>query len=66
MRTRLTVTTLLMVLAGLTAATGPRVGGAAGTIGTRSTTATLQRATQALVDALAPGQSAVWEHYADP
>jgi len=31
-----------------------------------ATTATLQRATQALVDALAPGERAVWEHYADP
>jgi hypothetical protein len=29
------------------------------------TSATLQRATQALVDALAPGERAVWEHYAD-
>jgi len=29
------------------------------------TTATLQRTTQALVDALAPGERAVWEHYAD-
>ena len=31
-----------------------------------ATTATLQRATQALVDALAPGERAVWEHYTDP
>jgi len=29
------------------------------------TSATLRRATQALVDALAPGERAVWEHYAD-
>jgi hypothetical protein len=65
MSSRLTITTLLMVLAGFTAANSPQQG-APGTTGTRSTTETLQRATQALVDALAPGQSAVWEHYADP
>jgi len=28
--------------------------------------ATLQRATQALVDAVAPGERTVWEHYTDP
>lgn len=28
--------------------------------------ATLQRATQAMADAVAPGQRAVWEHYTDP
>lgn len=33
---------------------------------TAATSATLQRATQALVDALAPGERAVWEYYADP
>jgi hypothetical protein len=31
-----------------------------------STAATLKRATQALVDAVAPGERAVWEHYSDP
>jgi hypothetical protein len=31
-----------------------------------ATTTALERATQALVDALAPGRTAVWEHYADP
>lgn len=30
-----------------------------------STSGTLQRATQALVDAVAPGERAVWEHYSD-
>jgi uncharacterized protein DUF4440 len=30
-----------------------------------ATAATLQRQTQALVDALAPGERAVWEHYTD-
>ena len=30
-----------------------------------TTTATLQGATQALVDAIAPGERAVWEHYTD-
>ena len=30
-----------------------------------TTTAALERATQALVDALAPGQRAEWDHYAD-
>jgi ketosteroid isomerase-like protein len=29
-------------------------------------TATLRRATQALADAVAPGERAVWEHYTDP
>jgi len=65
MRSRLTITTLLMMLAGLTAASAPELEGSAGK-NTLSTTATLQRTTQALVDALAPGQSAVWEHYTDP
>ena len=31
-----------------------------------ATTTALERVTQALVDALAPGRTAVWEHYADP
>jgi hypothetical protein len=31
-----------------------------------STTATLARATQALADAIAPGERSVWEHYTDP
>ncbi len=31
-----------------------------------STAATLARATQALVDAIAPGERSVWEHYTDP
>lgn len=31
-----------------------------------STAATLKRATQALLDAVAPGERAVWEHYSDP
>ena len=44
---------LLTVLVGATAAP------------TATTSVTLQRATQALVDALAPGERAVWEHYAD-
>lgn len=33
---------------------------------TASTQATLQRATQALLDAVAPGQRAVWERWTDP
>lgn len=67
MRSRLTIT-LLLVLTGLTAATGAQLAArsSAGTSGKGSTPATLQQATQALVDALAPGRSAVWEHYADP
>jgi hypothetical protein len=31
-----------------------------------STAATLKRSTQALLDAVAPGKRAVWEHYSDP
>ncbi|MGN6453506.1 MAG: hypothetical protein ACTHL7_10615, partial [Steroidobacteraceae bacterium] len=31
-----------------------------------ATATALERATQALVDALAPERTAVWEHYADP
>jgi len=38
---------------------------AEGTANGATTSATLQRATQALVDALAPGERAVWAHYAD-
>jgi hypothetical protein len=33
---------------------------------TATTRATLERATQALVDALAPGEREVWQHYTDP
>jgi len=65
MSSRLTSTPLVMVLA-LAAGSVPEVEGSAGMNGSLSTTATLERATQALVDALAPGQSAVWEHYTDP
>jgi hypothetical protein len=65
MRSRLTIT-LSMVLAGFAAAGVPEVQGSPGRDGSLSTSATLQRATQALVDALAPGQRAVWEHYTDP
>lgn len=36
------------------------------TPGSAEVSATLQRATQALADAVAPGQRAVWEHYTDP
>jgi Domain of unknown function (DUF4440) len=61
-----TITLLVMVLGGVPAAevSGSAVA-ATGTART-ATTATLQGATQALVDALAPGERAVWEHYADP
>ena len=65
MRSRLTITPLVMVLA-LTAASAPEVEGSAAMNGALSTAATLEHATQALVDALAPGESAVWEHYTDP
>jgi Domain of unknown function (DUF4440) len=42
-------------------------GAAAGTsVSAADTTAVLQRATQALADAIAPGQRAVWERYTDP
>jgi hypothetical protein len=54
-----------MVLGGFEAAS-PAAERPAGTVATPSTTATLQRATQALVDALAPAQRNVWEHYTDP
>ncbi len=56
-RWRRTITLLLTVFGGFDSAS---VSAAA------TTTATLRRATQALADALAPGERAVWEHYADP
>jgi hypothetical protein len=62
------ISMLLMLLSGVHvgSATGPS-GERAGAAGAEATTAaTLERATQALVDALAPGERAVWEHYADP
>ena len=57
------LTVLIGVHAGAVIAAGAAVTGAAGAT---TTSATLQRATQALVDALAPGERAVWEHYSDP
>ena len=57
----------------LTMLVGTRAGGVVaadaavtGVARTATTSATLQRTTQALVDALAPGERAVWEHYTDP
>ena len=57
----------------LTMLVGTRAGGVVGADAavtgvarTATTSATLQRTTQALVDALAPGERAVWEHYTDP
>jgi hypothetical protein len=49
-------------VAGVAAAGAGKTGAACNA----TTNATLQRATQALVDALAPGERAVWEHYTDP
>ena len=64
---RAAFTALLAVLVGMRAggavAVDPAVTGAGRTT---MTSATLERATQALVDALAPGERAVWERYADP
>jgi Domain of unknown function (DUF4440) len=63
---RAAVTGLLTVLVGVragdVAAAGPASTDAASA---PATSATLRRATQALVAALAPGEHAVWEHYAD-
>jgi hypothetical protein len=56
------LTVWVVTRAGGVVAASPTVTGAAGTA---TTSATLKRATQALVDALAPGERAVWEHYAD-
>jgi len=64
---RAAFTALLAVLVGMRAggavAVDPAVTGSGRTT---MTSATLERATQALVDALAPGERAVWERYADP
>ena len=54
---------LVATSAGGAIAAGPAVTGAARSA---TTSATLERATQSLVDALAPGERAVWERYADP
>jgi hypothetical protein len=59
----LALTVLVGAHAGRTVAAGAAQPGAAHTA---RTSATLRRATQALVDALAPGERAVWEHYSDP
>jgi len=58
------IVALLAVLALAPLSTRVRAAGSA-TSAAADTTATLQRATQALVDALAPGERAVWEHYTD-
>ncbi|HEY2338959.1 MAG TPA: nuclear transport factor 2 family protein [Steroidobacteraceae bacterium] len=55
---------LLVVLGGLGCECLPVVAGVTSAL--PDTSATLQRATQALVDALAPGERDVWEHYSDP
>jgi hypothetical protein len=39
---------------------------AAPSVTAATTSAVLQRATQSLADAIAPGERAVWEHYTDP
>jgi hypothetical protein len=64
---RAAITGLMAVLVGaragsVAAACAP----VTGTARTATSSATLQRATQALLDALAPGERAVWEHYTDP
>jgi len=62
-RWRRTTPVPLLVLAGLH---GESVAATAGVSSARpATTARLQRATQTLVDALAPGERGVWEHYTD-
>jgi len=64
---RAAVTALLMMLVGARGGSVITAGAAVpGAARTATTSATLQRATQALVDALAPGERAVWEHYSDP
>ena len=64
---RAAVTGVLAVLVDTAAGGGGAAAGAAeGAPRTATTSATLQRATQALVDALAPGERALWEHYSDP
>jgi hypothetical protein len=61
-----------LLLATAAAHTGAAAAAHAGTaaatasVGPADTTALLQRATQALADALAPGERTVWEHYTDP
>src|SRR5215469_14669372 len=58
---------LLMLLSGVHVAVATGAGSErAGAASPAATAATLERATQALVDALAPGERAVWENYADP
>jgi hypothetical protein len=54
---------LVLVLGGLHGESVPATADASSA--QHATTATLQRATQALVDALAPGERGVWEHYTD-
>jgi hypothetical protein len=64
---RVAVIGALAVLVGMPAGGAVAAGAAVtGAARTATTSATLQRATQALVDALAPGERAVWEHYSDP
>jgi hypothetical protein len=58
---------LLTVLVGARAGAVIAAGAAVTDVArTATTSATLQRATQALVDALAPGEREVWEYYSDP
>src|SRR5215831_18197180 len=56
---------LLALVSGFHARSASAAAGSRAGTTVAPTTAALERATQALVDALAPGQRAVWEHYAD-
>ena len=64
---RAAIAGLMAVLVGARAGSvGAACVPATGAARTATTSATLQLATQALLDALAPGERAVWEHYTDP
>jgi hypothetical protein len=65
---RAEASTLFAAAVGCVVAASATVGVRAGAASrpAASTAATLARATQALADALAPGERTVWEHYTDP
>lgn len=63
---RVAVIGVLAVLVGADAAVVTASAAVTDAAHSAMTRATLQRATQALVDAFAPGERSVWEHYTDP
>lgn len=66
LRTRAMMYRVGAIAAVLAASAAAATAAAATSDSAAGTAVTLQKATQALVDAIAPGERAVWQHYTDP